>query len=311
MVIHYGYENISLASPVVTLGIFDGVHRGHRALLDILVTRARESGGVSAVITFTPHPRIVLDKGANKLSFLTTMDEKIVLLGKCGIDHLIVIDFNESFSKIEACDFLKDIIAGKIGARHLIIGYNHHFGKRGEGDFTTIKECADPHDFVVEQVQGFHTEEGAISSSVIREALLNGRLEEANRWLGYPYSLSGKVVEGRKLGRVMGFPTANIEPDSSYKLVPSNGVYAVEVLLGNARYKGVLSIGTNPTVNNDGRPRSVEVYIFDFETDIYGSQISVVFRKKLRDEIRFESTDALVKQMTYDKHNALQTLAGI
>ncbi len=310
MVIHNGYENISLGSPVVTLGIFDGVHRGHRALLEILVTRARESGAESVVITFTPHPRIVLEKGKSKLFFLTTMEEKISLLEKCGVDHLIVIAFDENFSKIEACDFLKNIIAGKIGAKHLIIGYNHHFGKSGEGDFSTIKECADPHDFVVEQVQGFHTEEGSISSSSIREALLSGRLDEANRWLGYPYSLSGIVEEGRKLGRVMGFPTANIRPDI-YKLVPSNGVYAVEVLLRENRYKGVLSIGTNPTVNTDGRPRSVEVYIFDFENDIYGSPISVVFRKRLRDEIRFESTDDLVRQMTNDKLNALQTLAGI
>jgi len=310
MVIHNGYENISLGSPVVTLGIFDGVHRGHRALLEILVTRARESGAESVVITFTPHPRIVLEKGKSKLFFLTTMEEKISLLEKCGVDHLIIIAFDENFSKIEACDFLKNIIAGKIGAKHLIIGYNHHFGKSGEGDFSTIKECADPHDFVVEQVQGFHTEEGSISSSSIREALLSGRLDEANRWLGYPYSLSGIVEDGRKLGRVMGFPTANIRPDI-HKLVPSNGVYAVEVLLGEDRYKGVLSIGTNPTVNTDGRPRSVEVYIFDFENDIYGSPISVVFRKRLRDEIRFESTDDLVRQMTNDKLNAQQTLAGI
>jgi riboflavin kinase / FMN adenylyltransferase len=310
MVIHNGYENISLVSPVVTLGIFDGVHRGHKALLEILVERARESGGESVVITFTPHPRIVLEKGKSKLFFLTTMEEKISLLGKCGVDHLIVIAFDEDFSKIEACDFLRNILAGKIGAKHLIIGYNHHFGKRGEGDFSTIKDCADPLDFVVEQVQGFHTEEGSISSSSIREALLSSRLDEANRWLGYPYSLSGIVEEGRKLGRVMGFPTANIRTDV-YKLVPSNGVYAVEVLLGENRYKGVLSIGINPTVNTDGRPRSVEVYIFDFENDIYGSDITVVFRKRLRDEIRFESTDDLVRQMTNDKLNALQTLAGI
>jgi riboflavin kinase / FMN adenylyltransferase len=310
MVIHNGYENISLVSPVVTLGIFDGVHRGHRALLEILVERARESGGESVVITFTPHPRVVLEKGKTKLFFLTTMEEKISLLRKCGVDHLIIIAFDEDFSKIEACDFLKNILVGKIGAKHLIIGYNHHFGKRGEGDFSTIKDCADPLDFVVEQVQGFHTEEGSISSSSIREALLSSRLDEANRWLGYPYSLSGIVVEGRKLGRVMGFPTANIRTDI-FKLVPSYGVYAVEVLLAENRYKGVLSIGTNPTVNSDGRPRSVEVYIFDFENDIYGREITVVFRKRLRDEIRFENTDDLVRQMTNDKLNALETLAGI
>ena len=261
MVIHEGYENLNLINPVVTLGIFDGVHRGHMALLDCLVSRAREIGGESVVITFSPHPRLVLEQNNIDLSFLTTMEEKKDLLEKANIDHLIIIEFNIQFSKIPACDFIKDILVEKIGTKHLIIGYNHHFGRKGEGDFNTIKRCSEKLDFIVEQVQGYHTEEGAISSSSIREALLKGKLDEANKWLGYSYSVSGTVIEGRKIGRTIGFPTANIKPDSQYKLIPGNGVYAVEVQFDDKFYPGMLNIGSNPTVNDDIRFRSIEVHI--------------------------------------------------
>ena len=189
--------------------------------------RAREENGESVVITFSPHPRIVLEQNSKDLTFLTTMGEKKELLEKAGIDHLIIIEFNTAFSKIPACDFIKDILVRKIGTKHLIIGYNHHFGRRGEGDFNTIKQCSEELEFIVEQVQGFHTEEGAISSSSIREALLKGKINEANSWLGYSYSVSGTVIEGRRIGRTIGFPTANIKPDSPNKLIPCNGVYAV------------------------------------------------------------------------------------
>src|SRR5664279_1552986 len=222
MIIHEGYENLHLIAPVATLGIFDGVHRGHRALLDTLVSRARSVTGDSVVITFSPHPRMVLEQNNKNLSFLTTMDEKVVLLGKANVDHLIIIEFNTAFSKIPACDFIKDILVEKIGTKHLIIGYNHHFGRRGEGDFNMIKKCSEELDFRVEQVQGYHTAEGEISSSSIREALLTGKIDEANSWLGYSYSVSGTVIEGKRIGRTIGYPTANINPNSRYKLIPAN-----------------------------------------------------------------------------------------
>jgi riboflavin kinase/FMN adenylyltransferase len=309
MIIHEGYENLHLISPVVTLGIFDGVHRGHMALLNSLVSRAEMAKGESVVITFSPHPRLVLDQHNASISFLTTMDEKKVLLEKANVDHLIVIEFTREFSEIPACDFVKDILVEKIGTRYLIIGYNHHFGRRGEGDFNTIKKCSEELDFVVEQVQGFHTEEGAISSTSIREALLNGKLDEANKWLGYPYSLSGTVIEGKKIGKTIGFPTANIEPESEYKLIPGNGVYAVEVKLDGIFYPGMMSIGFNPTVNTDLRFRSIEVHILNFERDIYGKRISVVFRKRLRDEKKFDNLKQLIKQMIQDKLDTLKELA--
>ena len=309
MLIHKGFENLNLISPVATLGIFDGVHRGHMALLDCLVKRAEEEEGESVVITFSPHPRIVLEQNNVNLTFLTTMDEKIVLLEKENIDHLVVIEFDLSFSKIPACDFIKAILVEKIGTKHLIIGYNHHFGRKGEGDFNTIKQCAEELKFRVEQVQGYHTEEGAISSSSIREALLKGEIDSANRWLGYFYSLSGTVIEGRKIGRTIGFPTANIKPDSQYKLIPANGVYAVNVMLDDNVFPGMLSIGSNPTVNIDISLRSIEVHILNFDKDIYGRKISVVFRKRLRDEKKFNNLEQLTEQMANDKQDTLNLLA--
>jgi riboflavin kinase/FMN adenylyltransferase len=308
MVIHDGYENLNLNSPVATLGIFDGVHRGHMALIEFLVKQAREANGESVVITFSPHPRLVLEPNNNNLAFLTTMEEKKILLEKAHIDHLIVIQFTKLFSSITACDFIRDILFDKVGTRHLIIGYNHHFGRRGEGDFNTIKQCSDEAGFIVEQVAGLTTEEGAISSSLIREALLKGRLDEANSWLGYPYSLSGSVIEGKKIGRTIGFPTANIKPDSQNKLIPCNGVYAVEVKLENEVFPGMLSIGSNPTVNNDMNFRSVEVHILNYGMDIYGKNISVIFRKRLREEKKFESLEQLTEQMELDKRETLRLL---
>ena len=308
MIIHEGYENLNLIAPVATLGIFDGVHRGHKALLDCLVKRAKEANGESVVITFSPHPRLVLENNNINLSFLTTMEEKKVLLEKADIDHIIVIEFTKKFSRIPACDFLKDILVKKIGTKHLIIGYDHHFGRSGEGDFGTIKLCAEELEFRVEQVQGYHTEEGAISSSSIRDALLKGKIDGANSWLGYSYSVSGTVIEGRQLGRTIGFPTANIKPDSRYKLIPANGVYVVEVRLEDKLYPGMLSIGSNPTVNDDNSFRSIEVHILDFDNDIYGQNISVIFRKKLRDEKKFDNLKQLMEQMGHDKEDTLRLL---
>jgi riboflavin kinase/FMN adenylyltransferase len=308
MIIHNGFESLSFISPVVTLGIFDGVHMGHKVLLDRLVSRAKEDHGESVVITFSPHPRLVLDQNSTDLSFLTTMEEKQDLLERANIDHLVIIEFTKKFSKIEACDFIRDILVKKIGTKHLIIGFNHHFGRRGKGDYMTISKCAESLDFKVEQVEGFHSAEGVISSSSIREALLNGLLDEANRWLGYSYSVSGTIVQGRKIGRSIGFPTANINPLDKFKLIPSDGVYAVEVRLDGLVLPGMLSIGSNPTVNSNIQARTIEVNILDFDKDIYGRDITVIFRKWLREEIKFENTEQLAEQMKLDKQHVLQLL---
>jgi len=309
MVIHYGCENLNLVKPVVTLGIFDGVHRGHKTLLSNLTARAREEGGESVVITFSPHPRLVLEKDQAKLFFLTTMKEKQLLLENEGIDNLIILEFNNEFSRINACDFVKDILVNKIGTKHLLVGYNHHFGRRGEGDFNTIVQCSESFDFKVEQVQGLHTEGGIISSSLIREALSEGRLDVANSMLGYPYPLSGEVVYGKQIGRSIGFPTANINPDDKNKLIPATGIYAVEVQIEGKRYPGMLSIGSNPTVNDDITVRSIEVNIINFEKDIYGKRITVSFRKWLRAEKKFNNLTELTKQIEIDKQDTIRLLS--
>ncbi len=310
MIIHQGYENLKLSDPVVTLGIFDGVHLGHRTLIDRLVSEAREANGESVVITFFPHPRLVLERNISDLFFLTTLDEKVSLLEKAHIDHLIIVEFSLEFSRIRACDFVTDVLIKKIGTKHLLIGYDHHFGRKGEGDFNTIKQCTDHLDFTVEQVHGFHYEDGEISSSSIREALLEGRLDDANSRLGYNYSVTGKVIKGNQLGKAIGYPTANIKPDDPHKLIPNNGVYAVEVNLEGLTYKGMMSIGSNPTVNDDPEKRSLEVNILDFEGDIYGKTITVIFRKRLRDEIKFDSLSGLAEQIKLDKQQVMLLLEG-
>jgi riboflavin kinase/FMN adenylyltransferase len=250
----------------------------------------------------------VLERNNQGLSFLSAMDEKIALLGKANAGHLIIIEFTPGFSKISAADFVEKILVNKIGTKHLIIGYDHHFGHNGEGNFNTVKASAVSMGFKVEQVQGLQTEEGEISSSLIREALLKGKLEDANKWLGYSYSLRGMVIEGRKIGRKIGFPTANIKPGYEYKLIPRDGVYAVEVQIDNRKLPGMLSIGKNPTVNRTGGSRSIEVNIFNFENDIYSKEIEVAFRYRLRDEMKFDTLAQLSTQMELDKAKAMQLL---
>jgi riboflavin kinase/FMN adenylyltransferase len=309
MIVHEGYENLKLISPVVTMGIFDGVHRGHMALLNRLASTAESDGGESVVITFHPHPRLVLEKSKKGLSFLTTMEEKKLLLEKAKIGHLIIINFTHEFSNMSACDFVAEVLVKKLRSKRLIVGYDHHFGRRGEGDFMTISQCAEYHNLKVEQVQGVYDGLPAISSSGIRKALLNGRLSDANRWLGYNYTLDGIIIEGRRLGRKLGFPTANIKPSDRYKLVPADGVYAVEAVIGNANYKGMLSIGLNPTIDETNKNRSIEVHIFDFKENIYGKSIKVIFHEWLRDEIKFENLDQLSAQLLIDRQKALQVLS--
>lgn len=310
MIVYEGYENLNILNPVVTLGIFDGVHLGHKALIARLVTTSKNVNGESVIITFYPHPQFVLSEKKTNLAFLTSLEEKISLLEKEGVDHLIIIPFDNVLSNKEACQFIEEVLVSKIGTKYLIAGFNHHFGRKGDSDFETIRRCAESFEIVVEQVKALETDKGIVSSSLIREALLKGELEEANRLLGYDYFMNGTIVEGRQLGREIGYPTANIDSDYKNKLIPKDGVYAVELIIDGSKHKGMLSIGWNPTVNNDPGNRTIEVNIFDFEKDIYKSKICVVFRRRLRDEIRFTSIALLAEQLELDKKMALRLLKG-
>lgn len=308
MIIHDEYDNLNLKNPFVTVGVFDGVHLGHRALLDQLVFRAKKANGESVVITFNPHPRMVLSEKTEEPFSLSTFDEKKKLLEQSGIDHLIIMNFSRELGNMDAADFIREILVEKIGVKHLIVGYDNHFGKGKRGDFKRIRECSELYNFEVEQVDGIYSPEGIISSTTIREALLKGRVEDAGRWLGYNYTITGTVVEGRKIGHKIGFPTANIKPADIFKLIPADGVYAVEVMFDNVKLPGMLSIGYNPTVNNDTTKRSIEVNIFGSDKDLYDRTITAIFRYRLRDERKFENTEQLAGQMKLDKETTLRLL---
>jgi riboflavin kinase / FMN adenylyltransferase len=307
MITHLGYENLEIVNPVVTLGIFDGVHLGHKALVSRLVSLAKSVSGESVIITFNPHPRLVLTENTG-FGLLNTPEEKITLLEKEGVDRLIIIPFDHEFSNKEACEFIEEVLVNKIRTKHLIAGFNHHFGRKGDAGFERIRLCAESFKIEVEQVPGFKTDIGPVSSSLIREALLNGEPEKAGSLLGYNYFLSGTVVEGRHLGKEIGFPTANIKPDYENKLIPKSGIYAVEVVIEGSVFGGMMSIGSNPTVNNDPLVRSIEVNIFDFQKEIYNSKIKIIFRRRMRDEIRFANIGNLTEQLKLDKKMALRYL---
>lgn len=307
MIFQDGNAYPSLISPFVTVGVFDGVHLGHRALLDRLALKAANAGRESVVITFDPHPELVLPGPKDDLKFLSTPEEKMELLLRSGIDHIVVMPFTGELAAMDTGRFISEILAGRIGAGFLLVGHDSHFGTGRDCGFDSISRHAGLHGIGTEQIEGLRGPEGIVSSTAIRGALLSGRLETANSCLGYFYSLSGDVIPGNKLGQVLGFPTANLKPPAN-KLVPADGVYAVEVYIGREKYMGMLSIGMNPTVNSDRKIRTVEVHIFDFSGDLYGKTLKVVFRFRLRDEKKFESMEQLAARMKLDMIESLRLL---
>jgi riboflavin kinase/FMN adenylyltransferase len=305
--IHNGIENpINVTNAVVTIGTFDGVHIGHQKIIARLKEVATQHGGETVLITLYPHPRMVLFPDDNDLQLLSTQDEKTDLLRKYGIDHLVVIPFSKEFARLTSLEFVRDILVDKIGVKSLVIGYDHHFGRNREGSIEQLRELAPQFHFEVEEIPAQDIDHVNVSSTKIREALLNGEVETAKQYLGHTYSLQGTVVEGDKLGRTIGYPTANIEIGDKHKLIPADGVYAVHVLVGNERFGGMLNIGYRPTV--EGKKRTTEVNIFDFERDLYGQQLKIEFEARLRNEQKFTGLDALKEQLAQDKVNALAAL---
>ncbi len=277
--------------------MFDGVHLGHKSIIDELIKIGSEKSLETSVLTFWPHPRFVFNPNEN-LKLLNTLDEKKSLMEKYGIDTLFLKEFDEEFRNLTGEEFVRQILVDKLNIKYLIIGYDHSFGKNKSGNFELLQKLSKELDFEVEQMEAINIHENNISSTKVRNALLAGNIEEANEMLGYPYSVSGTVVHGKKIGRTIGYPTANIETDS-IKLLPKKGAYIVEVLVKGEQYKGMLSIGTNPTVN--GEKLTIEVYILDFERDIYGEKITVAFRDFLHDEIKFEGLEKLIERLDEDK----------
>lgn len=277
--------------------MFDGVHLGHKCIIDELKKVGSAHHLETAVLTFWPHPRFVFNPNEN-LKLLNTLDEKTLLMKKYGINNLFLKEFDDEFRNLTGEEFVRQILVDKLNVKYLIIGYDHSFGKNKSGNFELLQNLSKELDFEVEQMEAINIHENNISSTKIRNALLAGNILEANEMLGYSYSVSGTVVHGKKLGRTIGYPTANIETES-IKLLPKKGAYIVEVLVNNQQYKGMLSVGTNPTVNGD--KLTVEVYILDFEGDIYDEKITVKFRDFLHEEIKFEGLEKLIERLDEDK----------
>jgi riboflavin kinase/FMN adenylyltransferase len=295
---------------VVTIGTFDGVHLGHREVISELRRIALETNGESVVFTFSPHPRMVVNPGEDTNRLLSTADEKSTLLEALGLDHLVIYPFTRAFSTLPYAEFVKEILVDQIHIHKLVTGYDHKIGHGREGDFRAIKVLADQYGFEVEQLSTLLIENVAVSSTKIRQALETGAVSRANQLLGYDYLLQGRVVEGRRLGRELGFPTANILPDDHHKLIPSDGVYAVHVNFDGVQYKGILNVGTRPTVNSNVDHRTIEVHIFDFDRDIYQQHLSLNFVERIRDEVKFENLEKLAEQLTLDKAEALSVFAN-
>ncbi|WP_103914667.1 bifunctional riboflavin kinase/FAD synthetase [Halpernia humi] len=287
-------ENTPLA---LSIGMFDGVHKGHQFIISHLNKVAKEQNLESALFSFWPHPRTFFNP-EDDLKLLNTLAEKQILLEKNGIKNLFLQKFDEAFRNLSGEEFVREILIKQLNVKHLIIGYDHTFGKNKSGDFQLLEKLAPKLDFTVAQLPAVDLHNKNISSTQIRNTLAKGKIVEANEMLGYSYSLFGKVVHGKKIGRTIGYPTANLEVDS-IKLLPKNGAYIVEVFVENKFYKGMLSIGTNPTV--EGKTKTVEVYILDFDKDIYGEIIEIKFREFLHEEIKFESLEKLIERLDEDK----------
>ncbi|MDQ7948956.1 MAG: bifunctional riboflavin kinase/FAD synthetase [Pedobacter sp.] len=315
------YHQLSAFKPlkhaVVTIGTFDGVHYGHQKIIKRLCELARSSGGESVILTFFPHPRMIIDPENQDLKMINTVKEKAEMLDNLGVDHLIIIPFTRDFSNLTPNDYIKDILVDTIGTKQLIVGYDHRFGKDRKGGMEELISLSKKYHFTVEEIPEQDIDDVAVSSTKIRKALLDGNVTLAANYLGYHFSISGPVIKGDKIGRTIGFPTANIFVEETYKLIPSDGIYAVTVEMGMAQgaagqdvsaslpsapctsYKGMAYIGQRPTIN--GMTRNIEVNIFDFDREIYGQTITMNFLKFLRHDVKFTGLEALTTQLHQDK----------
>lgn len=296
----------ALPRPVVTIGSFDGIHRGHQALISKVEDRAEEVGGTSVLLTFEPHPQRVIAPGSAP-PLLTLREEKLPLLEREGLETTVILPFNRALSEVEAEDFVREILVDRLGVKHLVLGYDHAFGRGRRGRPELLREMAPDLAFELEVVDAVTEEGEPITSSLIRRELEGGDVERAARLLGRPYSMVGYVVKGDRRGVKLGFPTANLAPPSKEKCIPGNGVYAVRARVREEMLSGVCNIGTRPTFETDGR--TVEVHLFDFEEDIYGESLELLFHRRLREEIKFEHTEALHTQIELDITEAKRILA--
>lgn len=289
----------------VTIGTFDGVHVGHQKIIKKLVKNAKASGKKSVLLTFFPHPRMVLQKDVH-IQLINTIREKTDLLEALGLDYLIIHPFSKEFSRMTALKFVRDVLVDKLHTAKLIIGYDHHFGKNREGNIEQLTEYSHLYDFEVEEIPVQDIDDVSVSSTKIRRALLDGALKTANKYLGYNFSITGKVVSGKQLGSTIGFPTANIHIYENYKLIPKTGVYVVQSELNGSTYCGMMNIGNRPTVS--GTYQTIEVHYFNYNQNLYDTEVRVSLLYYLREEKKFESVENLKEQLQKDKSATLKFL---
>ncbi len=310
MKVHYDIQQLPLfRNAVITIGTFDGLHNGHRKIIELMQSEADRVNGETVIITFDPHPRQIVAREKAPIFLINTLEEKIGLLQKANIDHLVVIPFTEIFANQPAEAYISDFLVNTFHPHTIIIGYDHRFGKGRMGDYKLLEAKAPTYHYLVKEIPVYMLQDVTISSTKIREAILQGDIETSTNCLGYDYFFSGKVIQGNKLGRTIGYPTANLQISDENKLVPGNGVYAV--LINNEQLKiknlgGMMNIGVRPTV--DGTTRVIEVNIFEFDQDIYGETLTITLKKYLRSEVKFNGLNALKEQLAKDKLAALDAL---
>ncbi|WP_278589391.1 bifunctional riboflavin kinase/FAD synthetase [Capnocytophaga ochracea] len=291
---------------VLTIGTFDGVHLGHQKIIERVVATARQEGLLATIFTFFPHPRMVVQHDKS-LKLIHTLEEKKQLLQRLGVDLLVVQPFNEAFAQLTAEEFVSTILVQHLNVKKVIIGYDHRFGRNRTANINDMRLFGEKYGFDVEEISVQEVDEVSVSSTKIREALNKGNVTTAEHYLGTPYSLTGTVVHGLKLGRTLGYPTANIQVTEDYKLIPKDGVYAVYSYIGARKVYGMMSIGKNPTI--EGKGASIEVYFFDFNGDLYDRELTIYFVKYLREERKFSSVALLKKQLQDDETTARKAIA--
>ncbi len=292
---------------IITTGTFDGVHRGHQSIIDILCENAKQIKGCTTIITFEPHPQFVIKRDQkNELKLLTTIDEKIAIFESLAIDRLIVLEFDEEFARLSSHDFIESVLIHKIGFQKIIIGYDHAFGRDRQGNQKILEELSKRYHFSIDVVPPFSSGGTIISSTQIRRLLRDGDIKQATNFLGRDYQLTGSVIKGEGRGRTLNIPTANLKPNSSEKLIPGDGIYAVWAHLQDQWHKAVLYIGSRPTFAH--QDRSIELHVFDFSGNLYGATITVKFKAKIRDDCQFDTIEALLKQIENDKKKTLAIL---
>jgi len=303
---HHIDEFSPVKSAVVTIGTFDGVHLGHRKIISRIRELADASGGETVLLTFFPHPRMILHPEDESIKLINTINEKAELLEQLGIDHLIITPFSRDFSNQSAEDYIRDVLVNKIGTKKIVIGYDHRFGKDRQGGLADLQRLGPVYGFEVLEIPEQDINEVAVSSSRIRQALLSGDIDLANEFLGYPFFITGKVTRGDQIGRKIGFPTANILIAETYKLIPSDGIFAAKVKIADNEYIGMAYIGSRPTIS--GITRNIEVNIFDFDKEVYGEQIRMEFHHFIRHDVKFASLDELTEQLAKDKQDTLKLM---